>query len=345
MTTSYLITGGAGFIGTNLAAHYLTQGKRVTILDNFSRSGTEDNLRWLQKTFGDRLAVVRADIRTDEGALQRAVAGAEVVFHFAAQVAVTCSVTDPREDFEINALGTFNVMEAVRNSKSRPIVLYSSTNKVYGKMADVPVTERGGRHVYTSLAEGVGEDRPLEFYSPYGCSKGTGDQYVLDYARIYGLRTVVFRQSCIYGPHQFGIEDQGWVAWFAIRAMQDLPVTIYGDGKQVRDVLCIPDLNAAYDAAIRNIDRISGQAYNIGGGPRNTLSLLELIGLLEQRFGRKMSYDFSDWRPGDQLVFVSDIRKAKRDFGWEPKVGTTEGVGLLTDWLAQNQDLFSAVTR
>ncbi len=340
MTERCLITGGAGFIGINLAARYLNRGAQVTILDNFARRGTEDNVRWLQATYDNRVTVLREDLRHPTVALDRAVEDVDVVYHLAAQVAVTLSVTDPREDFEINALGTFNVLEAVRKSKQRPIVMYSSTNKVYGKMSDVEIVERNGRYVYRDLPEGVSESRSLEFYSPYGCSKGTGDQYVLDYARIYGLRTVVFRQSCIYGPHQFGIEDQGWVAWFAIRALQQRGVTIFGDGKQVRDVLFIDDLNAAYEAAVQHIDRTSGNAYNMGGGPRNTLCLLELIEILERHFGRTMPRDFGDWRPGDQLVFVADIQKAKTDFGWEPQVGPETGVVRLATWLAANSQLF-----
>lgn len=341
MKDSYLIIGGGGFIGTNLAQHYLSNNKRVTILENFSRSGTEENVRWLRQHYGDKLTIVKGDVRRFDKNLIELVEKAEVVFHLAAQVAVTKSVTNPREDFEINALGTFNVLEAVRLSSSRPVVFYSSTNKVYGKMADLEVAERDNRYRYVNLPNGVPETRPLDFHSPYGCSKGCGDQYVIDYERIYGLKTIVFRQSCIYGPHQFGVEDQGWVAWFTIRAMKHLPVTIYGDGKQVRDVLYVGDLIAAYDAAISAIHKTAGQAYNIGGGPQNILSLLELIDMLEQQFGRRMEYVFDEWRPGDQLVFVSDIRKAKADFGWEPHVSTAEGVALLVDWVKQNEHLFS----
>jgi CDP-paratose 2-epimerase len=249
-------------------------------------------------------------------------------------------VTNPREDFEVNALGTFNVLEAVRLSSAKPIVVYSSTNKVYGKMDDIEVTEDDGRYTYKKLVDGVTELYPLDFYSPYGCSKGAGDQYVIDYARIYGLKTIVFRQSCIYGPHQFGIEDQGWVAWFSIRALQNLPVTIYGDGKQIRDVLYMGELIEAYNAAIEEIDATAGQAYNIGGGPMNTLSLLELIDLLELHLGYRLEYSFDDWRPGDQLVFVSDIRKAKTDFGWQPRTRPAEGVAKLISWLERNEHLF-----
>lgn len=341
MKESYLITGGAGFIGTNLADHYLSHGKRVTIFDNFSRAGTRENVRWLKAKHDGRLQIVEGDVRWPDEEFQALVEESEVLFHLAAQVAVTTSVTDPSEDFEINARGTFNVLEAVRKSSSRPAVLYSSTNKVYGKMDDLAIIERGGRYAYEDLETGVPVTRPLEFYSPYGCSKGCGDQYVVDYARIYGLDTVAFRQSCIYGPHQFGIEDQGWVAWFAIRAMQGLPFTIYGDGKQVRDVLYIGDLIAAYDAAVTHIDKTRGKAYNIGGGPQHTLSLLEFVGLLEEQFGRRLEYDFDDWRPGDQLVYISDLQQAAQDFGWAPKVGAVEGVANLIDWLSMNRALFS----
>ena len=345
MKENYLITGGAGFIGTNVADYYLSHQKRVTIFDNLSRAGTEDNVRWLKERYRDQLTLVKGDVRSLDGKFSELVEQADVVLHLAAQVAVTTSVNDPAEDFGINACGTFNVLETVRKSASRPIVLYSSTNKVYGKMDDLDVVERGGRYVYASLNEGVAVTRPLDFYSPYGCSKGCGDQYVIDYARIYGLKTIVFRQSCIYGPHQFGIEDQGWVAWFAIRAMQKLPFTIYGDGKQVRDVLYVDDLVAAYDAAIANIEKTSGRAYNIGGGPAQTLSLLELVSVLEEQFGRQLKYDFEDWRPGDQLVFISDIRAAKADFNWEPRVNVDDGVTKLVAWLNQNEHLVSNPVR
>jgi CDP-paratose 2-epimerase len=339
----YLITGGAGFIGVNAADHYLRAGRRVTLLDNFSRAGTEDNLAWLERQHRERLDVIRADVRSDRAALDRAVESADVVLHLAAQVAVTTSVTDPREDFEVNALGTFNLLDAVRRSRARPIVLYASTNKVYGKMEDVTVVEQGARYAYRDLPNGVSEERPLDFYSPYGCSKGAGDQYVIDFGRIYGLKTAVFRQSCIYGPHQFGIEDQGWLAWFSIRALLDQGVTIFGDGKQVRDVLFVDDLNAAYDAAVDRIDQCSGRAYNIGGGPASTLSLLELVERLGRRFGRPMNLSYADWRPGDQRVYISDIRKATRELGWVPKVGVTEGLERMVTWMSENAELFGAI--
>jgi CDP-paratose 2-epimerase len=344
MKDRYIITGGAGFIGTNLASRYLAAGKSVTIFDNFSRAGSEHNVKWLQDRYGGRLTVLRGDVREPNREFFDAIENAEVVFHLAAQVAVTTSVTNPRHDFEINALGTLNVLEAVRASSSRPIVLYSSTNKVYGKMSDIEVAENNGRYEYRHEVLGIPESRPLDFYSPYGCSKGAGDQYAIDYARIYGLRTIVFRQSCIYGPRQFGVEDQGWVAWFAICALLNMPITIFGDGKQVRDVLYVDDLITAYDRAIQNIETTAGKAYNIGGGPRNTLSLLELIQIIERRLGRPLPHSFDAWRPGDQLVFISDIGKAEADFGWKPDVSVSQGINALLDWLVENRHLFDKET-
>jgi CDP-paratose 2-epimerase len=335
MRDRYLVTGGAGFIGINLAAHYLELGKVVTILDSLARVGSEENLRWLRGCYGDRFQVVRADIRGPSPDLDRAVEEADVVFHLAAQVAVTTSVVDPVEDFAVNARGTLNVLEAVRRLRARPVVVYSSTNKVYGELADLRIVERDGRYEFADLPHGVPETRSLDFHSPYGCSKGAADQYVIDYSRIYGLETIVFRQSCIFGEHQFGVEDQGWVAWFAIRALQRQPVTIYGDGRQIRDVLYVGDLIAAYDAALEHLDTTRGRAYNIGGGPANTLSLLELIDLLEVQLGYRLEYTFDDWRPGDQRVFVSDVRRAQAHFGWSPMTSPSTGVGRLSAWLAE----------
>jgi CDP-paratose 2-epimerase len=332
MSERYVITGGAGFIGTNVADHHLQAGAHVTLIDNLSRPGSESNVEWLTSRH-PRVSFVRGDVRRLDAAARAAIDAADVVYHFAAQVAVTTSVTDPVTDFEINACGTFNVLEAVRQSPSRPALVYSSTNKVYGKLDDLDVTERSLRCELVDLPCGVPETRPLDFYSPYGCSKGAGDQYVRDYARMYGLDTIVFRQSCIYGPHQFGIEDQGWVAWFAIRAAQQRPVTIFGSGRQVRDVLYVGDLIAAYDAALANIETTRGQVYNIGGGPANTLSLLELVDMLEATHAAPMDVRFDDWRPGDQAVYISDIRKAAADFGWTPQVQPRDGVRHLVAWL------------
>ena len=342
---SILITGGAGFIGTNSAGYFAGRGWNVVIADNLSRRGAEENLRWLtQQHAGVRFE--RADVR-DAAALERIVASVrpDVVLHLAAQVAVTTSVVDPRTDFEINALGTFNVLEAVRKQSPKTIFINASTNKVYGKMANIEVVQRAGRYEYASLAAGVDETQPLEFHSPYGCSKGAGDQYTQDYARIYGLRTVTMRQSCIYGPRQFGIEDQGWVAWFAIAAMLGKPLTIYGDGRQVRDVLFVEDLVRAYECAIErvaeNAEAIRGEAFNIGGGASNTLSLLELIAMLEERMGKRIPLKFEDWRPGDQPVFVCDVAKARARLGWSPQVDVREGVSRMADWLEAHRALFA----
>ena len=338
-----VVIGGAGFIGCNVADHYLKNKHHVTVFDNFSRKGTLQNLQWLQSKHADNISVVQGDTRLDFNKLKATVGKADIVFHLAAQVAVTTSVVDPREDFEINALGTFNVLEAIRLAGNNPIVLYSSTNKVYGGMEHVTIVERNGEYDYESLPYGVAESEQLDFHSPYGCSKGTADQYMIDYSRIYGLRTVVFRQSCIYGYRQFGVEDQGWVAHFTISAMFNRALSIYGDGKQVRDVLFIDDLVRAYDMATQRIDVTSGKAYNIGGGPTKKMSLLKLIAHLEQFFGKKLTYSFSDWRPGDQRVFICDIRKAKNEFGWEPKIGVEEGVRLLAAWVKENKDEFRSI--
>ena len=337
-----IITGGAGFIGSNAAARALRRGERVVVVDNLCRDGVQKNLDWL-RTQGP-LEFVRLDIRNAEELVRlfSEHRDADRVLHLAAQVAVTTSVTNPRDDFEMNALGTFNVLEAVRRNAMTAPVLYSSTNKVYGEMTDMGIVEKNGQYSYGSLPYGVAEERNLDFHSPYGCSKGSADQYVIDYHRIYGLRTIVFRQSCIYGYRQFGAEDQGWVAWFLIAAQLARPITIYGDGKQVRDILFIDDLLDAYDVAFSAGDRVVGKAYNIGGGPQNVLSLLELVAYIEKRQGRKLPYSFSGWRPGDQKVFVGDIRRAQRELSWTPKIGYVAGLDRLYDWVAQNKNLFVA---
>src|SRR5574342_735583 len=273
MARNYLVTGGAGFIGSNYVHRLVQRGETVTIYDNLSRAGAPRNIAWLEQTFGkNAFRLIVGDVR-DADQLAEAARDADVIVHLAGQVAVTTSVTNPREDFEANALGTFNALEAARTSERDPIFLYASTNKVYGGMDDVEIIEEATRWRYKDLVEGCPETQPLDFHSPYGCSKGTGDQYARDYARIYGLRSVVFRQSCIMGQRQFGIEDQGWVAWFVIAAVTGRPITIYGDGKQVRDVLHVDDLLDVYDAAIEKIDISRGQIYNLGGGPANVMSV------------------------------------------------------------------------
>jgi len=332
-----IITGGAGFIGCNAAARYIRRGDDVTVLDNLSRPGADLNLGWLQ-TVGS-FEFVEADIR-DYGLLKDLFSRegeVDSVLHLAAQVAVTTSVTEPRNDFEVNALGTFNVLEAIRESGRSPVLIFSSTNKVYGKLDDMTVREEEIRYVFGGGKTAVPETQPLDFHSPYGCSKGSADQYVRDYSRIYGLKTVVMRQSCIYGPRQFGIEDQGWVAWFVIAALTGKKITVYGDGKQVRDILYMDDLLDSFDAAIRNIDQCAGKVFNIGGGPENTISLLEFLELLEEYFGRKVDYTFSDWRPGDQKIYVSDISRAAWELDWEPKVSNREGIRYLYDWVLENK--------
>ena len=341
MTKNYLITGGAGFIGSNYVHKLLSRGENVTILDNFSRGGAPRNLEWLEKTFGrDSFRVIRGDVR-DAPLVAESAKGSDVIVHLAGQVAVTTSVVNPRDDFENNALGTFNVLEGARLSGKNPIVIYASTNKVYGGMDDVKVVERGERWEYESLPFGAPETQPLDFHSPYGCSKGAGDQYVRDYARIYDLPTVVLRQSCIYGPRQFGIEDQGWVAWFVIAAVMGRPITIYGDGKQIRDLLHVSDLIRAYDLAAEKIDVAAGQVYNLGGGSANTLSIWTEFGpLLEELVGHPIVIGRGDWRPGDQRVFVADVRKAERELGWTPQVGVEEGIRKLFEWVRENRDLF-----
>ena len=340
-----LITGGAGFVGANLASRLIRNGDNVTLFDNLSRRGAEKNLEWLRDQHQEDFRFVRGDVR-DAEAIAQAAKGTQLFCHLAAQTAVTTSVTDPLTDFEINAIGTFNALEAARLEGNDPIFLYASTNKVYGGMEDVGVVEEETRYTYKDQVRGIAESQPLDFHSPYGCSKGAADQYVRDYYRVYGLRTVVFRQSCIYGPRQMGVEDQGWVAWFVIAALLGKPLTIYGDGKQVRDLLYIDDLINAYEAATREIDSTAGQIYNTGGGPANTISVwAEFQPLLERLLDRLIpAPETGDWRTGDQKVFFCDIAKAKADFGWAPEVGVEAGVGRLVRWVSENTRLFQSET-
>jgi CDP-paratose 2-epimerase len=343
MTKRYLVTGGAGFIGCNTVHRLLGRGEQVTVYDNMSRRGTDANVAWLREQHGeDSFRLIRGDLR-DYDTLASAARGIDVVVHLAGQTAVTTSVTDPRSDFEDNALGTFNALEAARHAGTTPVFLYSSTNKVYGGMEEVVVTEQETRYAYRDFPLGVPETWPLDFHSPYGCSKGAGDQYVRDYARIYGLPTVVLRQSCIYGPRQMGVEDQGWVAWLIIAAVTRQPITIYGDGKQVRDLLFIDDLLDAYDAAIAHIDVAAGRVYNVGGGSAHTMTIWADFGpILERLVGHPIPVAHDGWRPGDQRVYVSDIRKARRELGWQPHVGVEEGVQRLYDWVIANRRLFQS---
>lgn len=341
MKGKIVVTGGAGFVGSNLVSSLLRDGYRVTVFDALSRRGSEHNLTWLRDQHREsQIEFVHADIRNFK-AVQAAIHDADVIYHLAAQVAVTSSVDDPRTDFEINALGTLNVLEAARLGGRQPIIVFTSTNKVYGGMEDVPTVECESRYDYRSLPHGVPESRPLDFHSPYGCSKGAADQYVRDYTRIYDLPTVVFRMSCIYGPRQFGNEDQGWVAHFIISAVTGRPITIYGDGKQVRDVLFVDDLVRAFRLAVEKIDQTAGEVFNIGGGPSNTLSVWhEFSELLAELKGERIPATFGPWRPGDQPCYVSDIRKAGDRMGWRPLAGKEEGVRRLWDWVSSHPELF-----
>jgi CDP-paratose 2-epimerase len=334
-----LITGGAGFIGSNLAHRLLGGGERVRVFDNLSRPGVEQNLQWLRETHGERVETVVADVR-DAAQLRSAMNGVSQVFHFAAQVAVTTSLVDPQGDFSVNAQGTLNVLEAVRVQRQPPAVVLTSTNKVYGGLEDVGLQVEDGRYGPKDAglrAHGVSEARPLDFHSPYGCSKGTADQYVVDYARSFGLATTVFRMSCIYGPRQFGTEDQGWVAHFILRALRGEPITLYGDGRQVRDVLFVDDLVDAFRLAREHGARLAGRVFNMGGGASNTISLLDLLDRIEDLHGERPRTDFDQWRTGDQRWYVSDTRAFQAATGWRPNVAADDGIERLYRWLAARQ--------
>jgi CDP-paratose 2-epimerase len=339
-----LITGGAGFIATNVAARLLEDGWRVRLFDNLSRAGVEQNVEWLESTYasanhrGDPdVELMVGDVR-DAAAVRDAVRGVSRVFHFAAQVAVTTSLADPTLDFEVNARGTLNLLEAIRGLDALPSLLFTSTNKVYGHLDDLPLRVRARRYEPADPSvcpRGIAESRPLAFHSPYGCSKGAAEQYVLDYARTFGIPAAVFRMSCIYGPHQFGTEDQGWVAHFLIQALNRRPLTLYGDGLQVRDVLFATDLVEAMMRAHAQMDTIAGQAFNIGGGPANTVSLLELLDLIGDLLGATPDYTLEPWRTADQRYYVSDTRRFQEATGWAPSVTVSEGIARLAAWLME----------
>jgi len=334
--SKWLITGGAGFIGSNMAATLRQDGHEVVVLDNLSRRGSERNLAWLQGEYD--VPLVRGDIR-DEDVFERTFrehGPFDVISHQAAQVAVTTSVVDPREDFEINALGTFNLLEVVRGRTTPPTVLFASTNKVYGGLEEAEVELAGSRYQFVDLPKGVPESWPLDFHSPYGCSKGAADQYVRDYARVFDLPTVVFRQSCIYGRRQFGVEDQGWVAWFLIAAAFGRDVTVFGNGKQARDLLFVDDLVSLYRTAAERIGEVSGEVFNVGGGAANQLSLLELLDRIPDLVG-PIEYTFADWRAGDQPLFVSDNSRALERLGWSPETDISNGLGILSAWIVANR--------
>jgi CDP-paratose 2-epimerase len=338
MSKRILVIGGAGFVGSNLANNLLADGFDVTVFDALMLAGSYENLAWLRRRF-NRLHFVQDDVRDIE-AIKDVVADVDVIYHLAGQVAVTSSVSDPRSDFETNALGTFNVLEAARESGRQPIIVFTSTNKVYGGMENVPVVEGQSRYTFAECPNGISETQPLDFHSPYGCSKGAADQYVRDYSRIYGLPTVVFRMSCIYGPRQFGTEDQGWVAHFIISVLTGRSITIYGNGKQVRDLLFVDDLVRAFRLAVDRIDRTAGEVFNIGGGPSNTVSVWAEFGeLVTELAGRDVLVNFDGWRPGDQPCYVSDIRKVSALLGWRPLIDKETGVRRLWQWVSSNLDI------
>ncbi|MFO6446112.1 SDR family NAD(P)-dependent oxidoreductase [Erythrobacter sp. NE805] len=331
-----LVTGGAGFIGSNLAMRLLERGCRVRVLDSLERPGVERNLEWLVAAHGDRVEPLIADL-TDPQAVTRAVAGVDAAFHFAAQVAVTTSLADPRLDFAVNLAGTFALLEALRRDRPGAPLIFASTNKVYGDLADLAFRDDGAGYVPSDralAAHGVAENRALDFHTPYGCSKGAADQYVLEYARSFGLRAAVLRMSCIYGERQMGTEDQGWVAHFLIRALAGETITLYGDGRQVRDICDVADTCAAYLAALERIEAVAGRAFNWGGGPANAVSLLTLIDEIGRITGAAPRVAFSDWRAGDQRWFVADTRAADAALGLPPRKAWREGVRDLAAWLA-----------
>ena len=334
------ITGGAGFIGTNLADRLLSAGQRVLIFDNLSRRGSEANLSWLCSKHRSLIQYEEGDVR-DGDAVGRAVRGASAIFHFAAQVAVTDSLVDPRHDFDVNAGGTLQVLEAIRGLQNPPPLIFTSTNKVYGALADLELRTNHRRYIPTNrraAENGISEQRCLDFHSPYGCSKGAADQYILDYARTFHLPAAVFRMSCIYGPHQNGTEDQGWVAHFLIRANKDSLIRIYGDGMQVRDLLFIEDLLNAFQMALNDIESTAGHAFNIGGGPENAISLLDLLKMIDELRGEPCEVEFDEWRHADQRYYVSDTRKFRSFTGWSPRVSVAQGLEQLQSWLSRRHE-------
>ncbi|NRP69573.1 CDP-paratose 2-epimerase [Ensifer psoraleae] len=337
-TAAIVVVGGSGFVGSNLADSFLREGEEVIVLDNLSRAGVERNLEWLVDNHGGAVHPVLADVR-DLAAMEPVFRDAKAVFHFAAQTAVTTSLQQPIDDFETNARGTLNVLEAARKAGRKAPVIFASSNKVYGALAQMQMNEVGERHFPVDEAartHGVSEMQPLDFCTPYGCSKGVADQYVLDYARSFKLPTAVLRMSCIYGPRQFGTEDQGWVAHFLIRALAGESISIYGDGKQVRDILHVGDAVAAYRALLKSIDRFKGRAFNLGGGPENAVSIAQVLSEIELLTGRRLATVKRDWRAGDQLFFVADTRALADAVGWKPRTAWRAGLRDLHAWLLKD---------
>jgi CDP-paratose 2-epimerase len=340
-----LITGCAGFIGSHLVRHFINNGDQIIGIDNLSRKGSDINLKILQDNIAKNFTFCKEDIRNFKNLVNifKDNGPFDLIIHQAAQVAVTISINNPREDFEINALGTLNMLEATRMHSPDSLFEFASTNKVYGKMSNLEVIERNNRYEYKDLISGIKEDCSLDFYSPYGCSKGSADQYVRDYNRIYGLRTVVLRQSCIYGTNQFGIEDQGWVAWFVIASILNKKISIYGDGKQGRDLLWVDDLVRVYASLYDNATKVAGKIFNIGGGVENIMSILELVSTLENSGVMKQKPSFLDWRLGDQKIFACDISNIFNEIGWKPTVCPKEGVAKLIDWATANKEIVKKV--
>lgn len=330
-----VVFGGAGFIGTNLVDQLLRDGEQVVVFDNLSRPGVERNLDFLRRTHGNRVHTVLADVR-DTTAVDDTVRNATAVFHFAAQVAVTSSLVDPIQDFAINAQGTLTILDALRRLSPETPLIFASTNKVYGSLSNITIEQFHDRYlpVDESVRDfGVDESQPLDFCTPYGCSKGAADQYVLDYAHSFGLRTAVLRMSCIYGPHQFGTEDQGWVAHFLLRALRGETITIYGDGRQVRDVLHVNDAVAAYRAVLNAIDRVSGRAFNLGGGPANAVSLRTVLDEIGALLGHPVPHGSEGWRSSDQLYFVADTRRLSEAVSWHAQIDWRHGLRDLAGWI------------
>lgn len=335
-----LVTGGAGFIGSNMAHRLASKGYEVIVFDNFFRRGTELNAKWLKEQHPG-IVIVRGDISRDFEKLYDLVRECDEVYHFAAQTSVPVSIKEPLADFETNILGTLNLLEAIRRSNSDCSLFYSSTNKVYGELSGAKIVEAQHRYDFVDLKKGVDETMPLDFQTPYGCSKGSADQYVKEYAKLYGLKNVIFRLSCIYGPRQLGLEAQGWVAWFVIAALLEKPIRIFGNGKQVRDLLYIDDLIEAIELAMQK--KYFGEIFNIGGGKNNSASLLEVINIIEEKTGKRISKSFYDWRAGDQKVYYTNYYKAEKLLGWKPKVGIEEGIEKLIGWVKANKDYLAKI--
>ena len=334
----YLITGGCGFLGSNLASEVLSRGEELFIVDNLYRHGSYENLKWLMNQ-GD-FTYIHSDIRNAND-VETVIKSTkpDVIFHLAGQVAMSTSLENPRMDFEVNAMGSLNVLESVRKYSPDSIIIYSSTNKVYGDLEWVRYEETNTRYITPDFPNGFPENIALDFHSPYGCSKGTADQYMLDFYRMFGIKTVVFRHSSMYGGRQFATYDQGWVGWFCQKALETKlgtlaePFTISGTGKQVRDVIYVDDMITLYFQAVEKIDSAKGQAFNIGGGIENSLSLLELFSILENELGIKLAYTKLPWRTSDQKVFVANVDKAKQTFGWNADINKNSGIKMMLDWL------------